>query len=252
MLTGALQELGDLVLPRQCAGCGAGGSSWCDACAAGVDDCRFAEGPRRVQPTPCPPGLPTVWSASPYAGPLRRALVAYKDEDRRDLAAVLAPLLAQALEAALLSVDPGRPCLVVPVPSSRMALRRRGDAPLKELVRGVVAARGRPRTSDVAVLDALRLNRRVADQAGLGHRQRARNLDRSMEVRPHCRMRMPGVVCLLVDDVLTTGATLAEASRALRGAGVEEVTAVTVAATRLRRKHEAPMSPSLPWAAKFA
>lgn len=236
MVTGAVRELGDLVLPRECAGCGGGGSGWCDACAAGVDDYRFAEGPRPVQPTPCPPGLPTVWSASPYAGPLRRALVAYKDEDRRDLAALLVALLAETLRVAATSCDPAgaSPVLVVPVPSSRSALRRRGDAPLGVLARGAGARLPRSEGPGIPVLDALRLARPVADQAGLDHRQRARNLEGALALRASCRGRVAGVRCIVVDDVLTTGATIAEASRALRDGGAGDVVAVTIAATQRR------------------
>jgi predicted amidophosphoribosyltransferase len=86
----------------------------------------------------------------------------------------------------------------------------------------------------VVISTALRLRRRVADQAGLDHRQRASNLERAMEVHPRWRTSLRGVTCLLADDVLTTGATLVEAARALRAGGAEHVAAVTVAATQRR------------------
>jgi predicted amidophosphoribosyltransferase len=169
------------------------------------------------------------------------ALVAFKDDDRRDLVAVLAPMLSVAMAAAL-ATDPdlrsvlesgNGPVFVVPVPSSPAAVRRRGDAPMELLTRSAVRAVGlSPR--DLVVAPALRLRRRVADQAGLDYRQRADNLDRAMQMQPRWRASIGGVACLLVDDVLTTGATLVEAARALRAGGASHVAAATVAATQRR------------------
>jgi predicted amidophosphoribosyltransferase len=177
---------------------------------------------------------------------VRAALVAFKDGDRRDLATVLAPMLSAAMVSALvLDLRPGAsgsgpaaavrfgrwPVLVVPVPSSRSAVRRRGDAPLELLTRA--AARQCARSGTELILSpALRLRRRVADQAGLNHGQRAANLEQAMQVRPRWQAGVQGATCLLVDDVLTTGATLVEAARALRAGGAAHVAAATVAATQ--------------------
>jgi predicted amidophosphoribosyltransferase len=121
---------------------------------------------------------------------------------------------------------------VVPVPSSRAARRRRGDAPLEQLARLAVAGY---RPHEVVVADALEPRRRVADQAGLSARERAVNLEWSMRVRPVWEPVLEGAVCVVVDDVLTTGATLVEAARALRGGGVAHVLAATICATQRRQ-----------------
>jgi predicted amidophosphoribosyltransferase len=177
----------------------------------------------------------------PYDGSARVALVAFKDGDRRDLETVLAPMLAEAMAAALAG-DPGLravlssgngPVLVVPVPSSSAAVRRRGDAPLALLTRAAVAHCA-GWGCDLLVWPALTVRRRVADQAGLNHTERAANLEYAMQVRPRWRQGVRGVTCLLVDDVLTTGATLVEAARALREAGAGHVGAAAIAATRRR------------------
>jgi predicted amidophosphoribosyltransferase len=150
-------------------------------------------------------------------------------------------MLAGAIEVAL-SADPqlravlaadNGPVFVVPVPSSPAAVRRRGDAPLELLTRAAVREVGRA-SRDLIVTPALRLRRRVADQAGLDHRQRADNVECAMQVRPQWRASIAGVRCLLVDDVLTTGATLVEAARALRAGGAGSVAAATIAATQRR------------------
>ncbi|MEO8557016.1 MAG: phosphoribosyltransferase family protein [Actinomycetota bacterium] len=229
----------EMALPTTCGGCGAPGITWCDICAGEARHAANQGTAQRIGPTPCPTGFPPTWAASPYEAAARKALVEFKDGGRRDLVGVLAPLLAAAMAAALagdahlqaaLAAGNG-PVLVVPVPSSPAAVRRRGDAPLALLTRAAVREVGfSPR--QLIVSPALRLRRRVADQAGLDHIQRASNLEQAMQVRPRWRTSIAGVNCLLVDDVLTTGATLVEAARALRAGGSGHVAAATVAATQ--------------------
>jgi predicted amidophosphoribosyltransferase len=232
----------EMALPTTCGGCGAPGRTWCGGCAGEADRMSYPAGPVQVRPMPAPPACPPTWAATPYAGSSRLALVAFKDGNRRDLEAVLAPMLSAAMETAL-AQDPqlrrvlthrNGPVFVVPVPSSRSAVRRRGDSPQTLLTRSAAEQTGRSERELVVISTALRLRRRVADQAGLDHRQRATNLERAMEVHPRWRTSLRGVTCLLADDVLTTGATLVEAARALRAGGAEHVAAVTVAATQRR------------------
>jgi predicted amidophosphoribosyltransferase len=154
---------------------------------------------------------------------------------------VLSQMLSAAL-AATFAKDPGvrqvlasgnGPVFVVPVPSSRSAIRRRGDAPLELLTRAALAQMARC-AREVIVSPALRLRRRVADQAGLDHGQRAANVEHAMQVHPRWRESVQGATCVLTDDVLTTGATLGEAARALLAGGAVHVAAATVAATQRR------------------
>lgn len=231
----------EMALPTRCGGCGDPGAPWCAGCAQETGQAIYPGGPRQVWPTPCPAGHPPTWAATAYDATARVALVAYKDGDRRDLEAVLAPMLSGALCAAL-ATDPSLrellsagngPVFVVPVPSSGAAVRRRGDSPL-QLLTGAAVALTALSERELIVSPALRLRRRVADQAGLDHRQRADNLERAMQVKPRWRASVDGVTCLLVDDVLTTGATLAEAARAMRAGGAVHIAAATVAATRRR------------------
>jgi predicted amidophosphoribosyltransferase len=166
-------------------------------------------------------------------------VAAYKDDGRRDCAPLLGEYLARAVDAGVGACRPAvdvlaqhnGPLLVVPAPSSRASVRARGDAPLVALaahaVRGFAA-------DEAVVAEALRPRRRVADQAGLGARERAVNLEHSMVVQPHWAQAVEGAVCVVVDDVLTTGATLVEAGRALRSGGAVTVLAATICATQRR------------------
>lgn len=233
-----VSALGDLVLPARCGGCEEPGVPWCRRCAATV---AAVPSPVPWSPTPAPVGMPPVWTLLAYDGPVRAALVNWKDHGRRDLVRVLAPALTEALLAALLvppagagDEGPVRSCaaasILVPAPSGRSNVRRRGDRPLHILTRRCLdplPPRERPR-----VVDALRLRRAVADQAGLDSRARSSNLRGAMTLAPAASSLVVDARCVVIDDVVTTGATLAEAARVLRSAGAAEVVAVTVAATR--------------------
>ena len=113
----------DLVLPAFCAGRGgpgcAGLGPLCAACGAPL------EAPARLtRPRPCPPGLPPTWAVAGYAGPVRAALAAYKEHGSRALAGPLGAALARAVTAAAGATGPtGAPVLLVPVPSTRAAVR---------------------------------------------------------------------------------------------------------------------------------
>ncbi len=191
----------DLVLPQCCVGCGRDGAALCASCASS----------RLVQVDAA--GLPVV-AAADYAGGLRTALLAYKERGRRDLARPLGELLARAV--------PRAGVMLVPVPCADAVARARGGDHVLRLAR--VAARHR----GVRVAAPLRLDRAVRDSAGLGRRDRARNLHQAMLATP---ARRPGEAAVIVDDIVTTGATLREAARALDCAGWAVCSAAVVAAT---------------------
>ena len=238
-VTGAIRALTDLALPVSCAACGHPDDQVCPGCLDEVVRCLWFGGPRLVHPEPCPVRLPTVHATGRYEGPLAALVAAYKDDGRRDCAPLLGELLARAVDASVLAsqeavevlVRHNGPLLVVPVPSSRASVRARGDVPLVALAEHAVRGFAAP---EVVVADALRPRRRVADQAGLGARERAVNLEHSMTVRGPWAEAVESAVCVLVDDVLTTGATLVEAGRALRSAGAVAVVAATICATQRR------------------
>ncbi|MER7836654.1 ComF family protein [Streptomyces sp. NPDC096040] len=124
----------------------------------------------------------------------------------------------------------GGPVLLVPVPSAPWAVRARGHDPVRRIA--LAAATELRRTGAAArVAPVLRQRRAVADQSGLNSRQRLANIDGALEVSTGGARLLAGGRVVLVDDLVTTGATLAEAARAVReatgsgGAG-EETTAV--------------------------
>ncbi|MDP4505669.1 ComF family protein [Nonomuraea turcica] len=230
MLGRVLSVVLDLVLPQTCAGCGAKGARCCGRCLA-----ELTARPARRLPRPRLPGTPDCWSASPYEGAVRKAIVAYKERGAVALASVLAEALAfTALTAIGRTGAPwaARGFAVVPVPSGRASIGARGHDPvggLAELAVRRLRMFGVPAVPWAALSQA----RRVVDQAGLSSPQRVANLAGSLRVALAAK-GPPVASVLLVDDIITTGATLVEAARALRAAGVSVPMAVTVAATRRR------------------
>jgi predicted amidophosphoribosyltransferase len=226
-----LAPLADLVWPVSCGGCERLGERWCADCAPTLAG---AAGP--TSPSPRPPGLPPVWAVTSYGGCVRQAVVRWKDEGRHDLTRVLADGLAASVLAALSALSgltgPADGILwLVPMPSRPAARRSRGGDPVRELaVRA--ARRVRAGGRGVRALPALRHLRAVADQAGLDAAGRAANVHGALGVRSGARARLSAAPCLLVDDVVTTGATLAEAAAAVVRAGGHPIGAAVVAATR--------------------
>ena len=219
-MTRFLSALTDAVLPRSCLGCQRQDVAVCATCWAAVAQ------PREFRPDPCPPGLPPTFVAGEYDGVLRTAVLAAKERGRSDLL----PLLAAALTGAVANVAPGAGAvLLVPVPSTPAAVRRRGGDHMRALARRTALElqhAGRP----AAVVPALRLVRTPLDSAGLTAAERARNLDGVFAADVDVARLAAGARLVLVDDVVTTGTTLTQAARALRACGVR-VSAAAVAGT---------------------
>jgi predicted amidophosphoribosyltransferase len=222
--------LADLVLPAECAGCGRTGGAdvsegLCGTCAFALDG-----PPTAVRPARRPAGLPRVHALAPYREPVPDIVIAQKEHGRLDLARPLGRRLARA---ALAASPDAAPVWLVPAPSARAAVRRRGQDPVRRMAR-VAAAELRALGRTANVLVALRHSREVTDQVGLTHEQRAQNLAGALAVRRAAAARLALRPVVLVDDVMTSGATLADAARAIRTAGGRPVGAAVLAATRFR------------------
>lgn len=228
----------DLVLGSACAVCGRPGRLLCRPCELDL--------PRQgvsCRPDPCPEGLAEACTAGEYAGALKVLVNAHKEQQRFALAGPLGHLLATAVAAHPASGQ-GALVVLVPVPSRASVVRRRGHDPLLRLT---LRATARLRRMGVgcSVARVLRSVRRAEDQAGLGAAARSRNLQGTMacSARRAERLARSGgdrpVSVIVVDDVITTGATVREAQRALEVARVPVAGIATVAATRRTRAPDA-------------
>jgi predicted amidophosphoribosyltransferase len=230
------RALSDLVLPRVCAGCTRPGAVLCAACRS-----RLAR-PRLAEPRRHPPGFPPTVAAGAYAGPVRPAVLAFKEHGRAELGAPLGTALALAVVAVLGAVPaPAGPVVLVPVPTAPAAVRRRGRDHVRELAAHAVTeltAAGLAAT----VVSLLGRAGRTRDSAGLDAAARRANLAGRFHRLPV--PLPPGSRLVLVDDVATSGATLTEAARALAAGApagpAEAVLAAVVAATERRVVRPAP------------
>jgi ComF family protein len=211
----------DVVAPETCAGCGLPGEAICAECRAalvppGPPACARCGHPWAV-PTPacaeCPPRIDRLRFAGAYAGPVPAIVAAFKDGRRRGLADDLAAAIARVAPR-----DRGATLVPVPLAPSRHAVRGFNQA---ELI-----ARALGRRWGAPVVPVLERVRDDPPQRG------ASATDRAVQVRGAFAVRRgllaPQDVCL-VDDVCTTGATLAACARTLRRSGARRVVAIAAA-----------------------
>ncbi|NEG96126.1 ComF family protein [Bifidobacterium sp. SMB2] len=219
-----LRLIRDIMLPRGCAGCDAPDERLCATCAAGFRR-RVV---RAVPATMCSSGR--VLACGWYRGGVRRAILRWKDHGDEEITPDLASMMRERARNGAVEqlVDADRRVVVVPVPSSPKSLRRRGRSHVVPLARAVCAHL----TScglDAVVMPALSITGVQAKSV-----QRSRPGQRAARLSGHIHVRNPetlrGGQILLVDDIVTTGATIRQCSQTLQDHDATVVAAMTLAA----------------------
>jgi ComF family protein len=214
----------DLALPARCVGCGREGAPLCAGCEPSLDA-------RLALPAGTPLGLPAdipepllqlEWCA-PFAGSVRRALHELKYGGEGRLAEPLGRAVARRWRRAAAGGD-----LLVPVPVHADRARKRGYDQA-QLIANVAA-----RDLRLPMAPVLERARSTIAQYDLDRAHRATNVEGAFRLKHGARKQRPlaGRWVVLVDDVVTTGATLAACARPLLEAGADGVSAVTVARER--------------------
>lgn len=243
--------LTDLFFGQRCIGCDKPGHAWCKACLRG------ATSPAVMQ---SPSGL-FVAAASHYIGSVSHAVVAYKEHAHLALAAPLGKLLSIGIATLVGQCQPPSdvrsdlPTTVqlVWVPSSPAAVRRRGNDHMRRLTREARkrSSRGQLRgwelttSQGAGARPVLSWNRSVRDQGSLSAAGRRTNVSRAMTARSPGRGNF-GRPVILLDDIVTTGASLHEAARALAASQWQVLGAAVVARVPFRSA-DSRLIGAVPW-----
>ncbi|WP_200612171.1 ComF family protein [Thermohalobaculum xanthum] len=162
-----------------------------------------------------------------YGGTGRRIVLALKHGDRLDVVPMLGQWAARTGEGLIADAD-----LVVPIPLHWTRRLRRRFNQSAELARAALVAARRP---EIYAPEVLRRVRRTASQDGRSRSERAENVADALAVAPGAEPLIRGKRILLVDDVMTTGATLSAAATVLRAAGAKSIDALVIALVRAPR-----------------
>ncbi len=232
----------ELLLGATCLVCGDAAWGVCAGCRAELTE----RAPFRVAPDPRPAGFPLTFAASGYDEALRALIVAHKERQVLALTPLLGALLHRSVEALLADWDAPaeRTAVLVPVPSARAAVRARGFDAIRAMARATTRSRASGAGTSVGPVRLVVgswVSQRpgVLDQAELSAAERRRNVAGAFRVAD----RTSAAPLIVVDDLVTTGSTLAAVTSALTAAGLPVLGAATVAAAARRSRRPGTAAP---------
>jgi len=201
-----LKSLGELIFPVRCLGCGALGLEICSLCR------KFWQ-PRIYRTLSRQKPYFPIYSAIPYSPIAGKVLLAAKENGIQQADQLIVSALSHSLALCIKEQGAG---FLVPIPSRKSVARLRGRQFIAELTREISYG------EQVPTFEVLTHTRVVKDQSKLDAKHRAENLAGAL-----VSMRFQSGKAIIVDDLVTTGATLHEAARALHAKGIEVLAAVT-------------------------
>jgi len=199
-----VQEISQLLFPSRCLSCHKLSPTICSECLLEWQTFSF---------TTYLPDL-IVQSATLYTTVASKIILKSKENGISTADELLVQVLIGLIESSELNPNQIR---MVPIPSNGHSIRRRGRNYMVEIVQQI------SRQTGIAVLDCLALTGKTRDQSGLNRKQRLENMQGSISMKAMARGEL-----LLIDDVITTGATLKEAARAINSQGFHaQISAIT-------------------------
>lgn len=209
-------ELKFLLFPTRCFGCRELGYSICSQCRMQWNPHIYQTGIANL----------TVYSAIPYSPIAKNILLAAKEQSVKSADQLVLAALKVSIHELFRKQSS---CALVPIPSRPTSNRRRGRDFLNEMAISVAKDYG------VAVLPLLEQQRNIRDQSKLDLSSRHQNLAMALSIKPQFRGNYSGENVVILDDLVTTGATINEANRALTKGGFK-VQAAATACVALRRR----------------
>ena len=200
-----VDDLAQLIFPTRCYSCNRLGLSICTQCRREWIPHYYKTHLQHLK----------VHSALLYTPTASKILLAAKENSIQGADDLLISAITHVLHKAKLDSHYFQ---LVPIPSSKSSQRRRGRSFIVDITKKISKEVGLP------INDCLQLTRRVADQSGLTRDQRKTNLEGAFSVKPGAILRGD---LILIDDVVTTGATLSEAARALNSQGFHAIGTVS-------------------------
>lgn len=205
-ISDVVKGLTSLIYPTQCLGCYKGGSSLCDDCAL-----YWTYQPSIVQKIPLP-----IYAIAPYSMEVSRVVLLAKENGNVQAQSMLATAIAQLLASA--TPQNFKECFLVPIPSKRSSIRRRGEKFLIPILSEVTKIMSSKSETHYSVAEILEIQRSVRDQSGLTSKERVANMKSAYRVKLPVKSEKNFAAnpVIIVDDVITTGSTMASAYRALK------------------------------------
>jgi predicted amidophosphoribosyltransferase len=199
----AFSDLTQLICPSRCFGCQRLGPSICSGCRSSWHPHYYKSNLGKFK----------VHSALIYTPIASKIILAAKESGQKGADELIIQSIIHVLNKNKVDTNLAR---LVPIPSGKASQRRRGRSFMVDLVSQISERTGIP------MLDCLQLSRRVLDQSRLDRDQRAKNLDGAFSLSCHARGEL-----ILIDDVVTTGATLREGFRAVNSQGFQAIGSVS-------------------------
>jgi ComF family protein len=152
-------------------------------------------------------------------GPFQKIAHALKYKEYKSIGIDLGMCIGETIKEWNLEID-----MLIPVPLHRIKYRERGYNQSEFIARGIASIIGKP-----IVLNTLRRTRHTQTQTKLNIEERRKNMEHAFELIPNSSPSLSGKNCLLVDDVITTGATTNACAQVLKSAGIAKIVAASAA-----------------------